>query len=45
VLRQNLGFYDGLYAALATALAIPLLTADGRLAKAPSLGCAVEQVA
>jgi predicted nucleic acid-binding protein len=44
-LRQNVSFYDGLYAALATALAVPLLTADGRLAKAPSLGCAVEQVA
>jgi len=43
-LRQNASFYDTLYAALATALALPLLTADGRLAKAPGLGCAVERV-
>ncbi len=43
-LRQNVSFYDALYAALATALALPLLTADGRLAKAPGLSCAVERV-
>jgi predicted nucleic acid-binding protein len=43
-LRLNLSFYDGLYAALAAALAIPLLTADGRLAKEPGLGRPVEQV-
>jgi predicted nucleic acid-binding protein len=43
-LRQNASFYDALYAALAAALTLPLLTADARLAKAPGLGCAVEQV-
>jgi predicted nucleic acid-binding protein len=43
-LRQNVSFYDGLYAALAAALAIPLLTADGRLANAPGLRCPVERV-
>jgi predicted nucleic acid-binding protein len=42
--REYLSFYDGLYAALAAALAVPLLTADGRLAKAPRLGCVVEEV-
>jgi predicted nucleic acid-binding protein len=44
-LHHNVSFYDGLYAALAAALTVPLLTADGRLARAPGLGCAVEQVA
>ena len=43
-LRQNVSFYDALYAALAAALAVPLLTADERLAKAPALGCTVELV-
>jgi predicted nucleic acid-binding protein len=43
-LRENMTFYDGLYAALAAALAVPLLTADARLAKAPGLACTVEQV-
>jgi predicted nucleic acid-binding protein len=43
-LRQNASFYDALYAALAAALALPLLTADGRLANTPGLGCAVERV-
>lgn len=43
-LRENMSFYDGLYAALAAALTVPLLTADGRLAKAPRLPCVVEQV-
>lgn len=44
-LRENVSFYDGLYAALAAGLAVPLLTADGRLAKSPGLPCVVEQVA
>jgi predicted nucleic acid-binding protein len=44
VLRQNVSFYDGLYAALAAALAIPLVTADTRLSRAPGLGCAVQHV-
>ena len=43
-LRENVSFYDALYAALAAALGIPLLTADGRLSAAPRLGCAVERV-
>jgi predicted nucleic acid-binding protein len=33
-LRHNLSFYDGLYVALAEQLDTPLLTLDGRLAKA-----------
>lgn len=44
LLRHNLTFYDALYAALATALGVPLLTADGRLAGAPGLSCDVERV-
>lgn len=43
-LRSNVTFYDGLYVALAVALAVPLLTADERLSHAPHLGCAVELV-
>jgi predicted nucleic acid-binding protein len=43
-MREDLSFYDGLYAALAAALTVPLLTADGRLAKAPRLRCVVEEV-
>jgi hypothetical protein len=40
-LREDMSFYDGLYAALAAALTVPLLTADERLAKAPGLRCEV----
>lgn len=43
-LPDNVSFYDGLYVALAVVLAVPLVTADGRLARAPSLGCVVDQV-
>lgn len=43
-LRDNLSFYDGLYVALATALAVPIVTADERLCRAPGLRCAVERV-
>src|ERR1019366_1056752 len=43
-LRDNVTFYDGLYVALAVALAAPLLTADERLSRAPNLDCAVERV-
>jgi predicted nucleic acid-binding protein len=43
-LRQNVSFYDGLYVALAAALAIPLVTADQRLSRAPGLNFVVEQV-
>lgn len=42
--RHNLTFYDGLYVALATLLALPLLTADARLSRAPRLPCTVELV-
>jgi predicted nucleic acid-binding protein len=43
-LRQNISFYDALYVALAAALAVPLVTADRRLSRAPGPGCAVEHV-
>ncbi|MBA2695395.1 MAG: type II toxin-antitoxin system VapC family toxin [Actinobacteria bacterium] len=43
-LRHNLSFYDGLYVALAALLDLPLLTADGRLGRAPGLPCTVELV-
>jgi predicted nucleic acid-binding protein len=43
-LRHNLTFYDALYVALAAALHVPLITADGRLGAAPSLPCDVELV-
>lgn len=41
-LRHTITFYDGLYAALATVLDVPLLTADAKLTKAPGLSCAIE---
>ncbi len=44
-LRQNITFYDGLYAALAAQLDLPLFTNDAELAKAPGLPCEVELVA
>lgn len=44
-LRQNLTFYDALYAALAQALAVPLLTCDESLARSPGLPCTIELVA
>jgi predicted nucleic acid-binding protein len=40
-LRHTITFYDALYVALATVLDMPLLTADVRLSKAPSLSCRV----
>lgn len=43
-LRENLTFYDALYAALAEALEAPLLTCDNRLSRAAGLPCAVELV-
>jgi predicted nucleic acid-binding protein len=42
LLRDNVSFYDALYAALAQALRCPLLTADQRLTRAPALPCVVE---
>ncbi|MFD4462393.1 type II toxin-antitoxin system VapC family toxin [Nocardia sp. NPDC058480] len=43
-LRHSMTFYDGLYAALAARLGIPLLTADAKLAKAHDLPCRVELI-
>jgi predicted nucleic acid-binding protein len=43
-LRDNLTYYDALYVALAARLGYPLLTADGRLARAPGLPCTVELI-
>jgi predicted nucleic acid-binding protein len=43
-LRDNLSFYDALYASLAVTLGIPLLTSDARLARAPGLPFAVEVI-
>lgn len=43
-LRDNLSYYDALYVALAQALAAPLLTVDGRLARSPRLPCVVELI-
>lgn len=43
--RENLSFYDALYVSLAKALGAPLITSDGRLARSPALGCAVELIA
>ncbi len=41
-LRTNLTAYDALYVALAEQLDATLLTADGRIARAPGLRCNVE---
>jgi predicted nucleic acid-binding protein len=40
-LRENLSAYDATYVALAEALDCSLLTADGRLSRAPGIRCAV----
>jgi len=40
-MRHNLSFYDGLYAALAEALNVPLITLDRRLARAVNDSTAV----
>jgi predicted nucleic acid-binding protein len=41
-LRHNLTPYDAAYVALAEAMAVPLVTADARLASAPGIACEVE---
>jgi len=41
-LRHNLTVYDAVYVALAEALDAPLLTADGHLARSPTVRCPVE---
>jgi len=43
-LRDTVTAYDAAYVALAEALEVPLLTADGRLARASGPRCAVELV-
>lgn len=42
--RQNVSAYDAFYVAAASVLEAPLLTADGRLARAPNLQIAVQHV-
>lgn len=43
-LRHNLTAYDAAYVALAEDLDTTLLTADGRLARAPTLRCEIELI-
>lgn len=43
-LRANMTAYDAAYVALAEALGVSLLTADGRLARAPGVRCTVELI-
>ncbi len=43
-LRENLTAYDATYVALAEALDCPVVTADGRLGRAPGLRCPVTVV-
>lgn len=43
-LRDNLSAYDATYIALAEALESPLMTADGRLARAPGPRCTITVV-
>jgi predicted nucleic acid-binding protein len=41
-LRANLTAYDATYVGLAEALGCELVTADGRLAGAPGVGCPIK---
>lgn len=41
-LRDNVSAYDAAYVALAELLGAPLLTTDGRLARAPGIACQIE---
>lgn len=43
-LRGNLTAYDAAYVAAAEAYGCPLLTADGRVSRAPGIRCAVEVI-
>lgn len=42
--HRNVTAYDAFYVALAEVLEAPLLTADGRLARAPGLGIAIQHI-
>lgn len=44
MLRRNLTAYDAAYIALAEALDAPLLTSDGRVARAPGISARVEVI-
>lgn len=43
-LRENLSAYDAIYVALAEAVGAPLVTADGRLGRAPGPRCTITVV-
>lgn len=43
-LRENLSAYDATYVAVAESLGAPLVTADGRLARAPGPRCTISVV-
>jgi predicted nucleic acid-binding protein len=43
-LRDNVSAYDATYVAVAEALEVPLVTADGRLARAPGPRCTIAVV-
>ena len=43
-LRGNLTTYDAAYAAAAEMYGCPLVTADGKLARASGIGCAIELI-
>ncbi|MGB3412866.1 MAG: type II toxin-antitoxin system VapC family toxin [Microthrixaceae bacterium] len=43
-LRENVSAYDATYVALAEALEVPLVTADGRLGRAPGPRCVITVV-
>jgi predicted nucleic acid-binding protein len=43
-LRENVSAYDATYVAVAEALDVPLVTADGRLARAPGPRCSITVV-
>lgn len=42
--QANISFYDALYVALAVLLDVPLITADARLSRTPTLDCQIDLV-